>query len=149
MWKAVTDDNFKRRLQQDDVVPSEILNTNGIVLLGFDIEKSDAPENFSHHSPILFKPAPRDFFQRNHINLNAFDSPADRDYYYNYRKCRPCDGFGGFPEKYWPKEFSEVVANFLEWWAFGGFPRQLQDSLAPHLPDNFGIRKPMYEKPFS
>lgn len=142
IWKEVTDSNFEQRLQQDDVVPSEVLSANGIIILGFDIEKADAPENSPHDSPILFKPAPRDFFQRNHIDLNGFESSRDRDHYYSLHKYRPSDGNEWLREEFWPKEFSRVVADYLEHWAFRDFPRKLEDSILPHLPDNFGIRKP-------
>ncbi|KAF4982864.1 hypothetical protein F66182_17093, partial [Fusarium sp. NRRL 66182] len=144
IWKEVTDSNFEQRLQQDDVVPSEVLSANGIIILGFDIEKADAPENSPHDSPILFKPAPRDFFQRNHIDLNGFESSRDRDHYYSLHKYRPSDGNEWLREEFWPKEFSRVVADYLEHWAFRDFPRKLEDSILPHLPDNFGIRKPSY-----
>lgn len=109
MWKEVTDSNFEQRLQQDAVVPPDILGANGTIILGFDIEKADAPENFSHTSPILFKPAPRDFFQRNHIDLNGFESSSDRDHYYSLHKYRPSDGNNGYVRSSGQKSFLALL----------------------------------------
>jgi hypothetical protein len=75
LWDTVTDNNFTSTLERDTVVPSSFLNQNGIMLLEYDIEKIDADGNFTHNSPVLFRPAPREFFQRYHIDVNGFDSP--------------------------------------------------------------------------
>lgn len=148
LWKTVTNDaEFERTLERDTVVPSRFLNQNGIMLLEYDIEKIDADGNFTHNSPVLFRPAPREFFQRYHIDVNGFDSPWDRDCYMNYRKCNPRDGNEHVPEKWRPKEFTYHVAIFLEKWAFGSFPREIPGNISPYFPDNYGIRKPLYETP--
>lgn len=147
LWDTVNNsDNFQRTLERDTVVPSNFLNSNGIVLLNYDIEKIDAEWNLAHDSPILFRPASREFFQRYPIDVNGFDSPSARKYYENYRKRDPAAGREGVPKALWPKEFTGVVANYLEHWAFGTFPRRVPAGLSPRLPDNYSIRKPLYEK---
>lgn len=142
---VTNDDDFTRTLEQDNVVPSSFLNQNGIILLDYDIEETDADRNLAHDSPVLFRPASLDFFKRYPIDVNGFDSPIERKDYMRYRKYNPGDGREDVPQEFWPKEFVGAVANYLKHWATGIFPRQLPDSVHPRLPDNYGIRKPLYE----
>lgn len=145
LWRIVYDDNMERMLEKDAVVPASFLAQNGIVLLPFDIEKTDAAANSEHNSPILFKPASRDFFQQYPIDVNAFTCPLTKDLYINYHKRTPEEGNEGVDPRWWPKHFTDVVYHLLNRWAYGEFPRHLPEDMHPYLPDNFGMRSPRYE----